>query len=130
MKTTYRLHTCKTFMKNTYLIKKDKFGLDIFVILNDKNIKIATTHKKKVNLKDAVNFIKSIENYISTSNKVRCLSSIDFDMDLYMESNKRWRYLTEQQGSWHSFRFINTEHENTIGINYKEKCPSLLMWAS
>lgn len=130
MKTTYRLHTCKTFMKNTYLIKKDKFGLDIFVIINDKNIKIATTHKKKVNLKDAENFIKSIENYISTSNIAQCHGDVDFDMHLYMESSKRWKYLTEQQGGWHSFRFINTEHDNTIGINYKEKCPSLLMWAS
>ena len=81
MKTTYRLHTCKTFMRNTYLIKKDKFGVDIFVILNDKNIKIATTHKKKVNLKDAENFIKSIENFITTSNKVKCISSIDFEMN-------------------------------------------------
>lgn len=130
MKTTYRLHTCKTFMKNTYLIKKDKFGLDIFVILHDKNIKIATTHKKKVSLKDAENFIKSIENYIWTSNTAQCHGDVDFDMDLYMESNRRLKYLTEQQGGWHSFRFINTEHNNTIGINYKEKCPSVLMWAS
>ena len=113
MKTTYKLHTDKTYMKNTYLIKKDEYGIEVFIIVNDQNIKLAYTYTKSTCMASAINFVKSIENFVSIETNFDLESKeietrVDFEYSIYMESNNRDKYLNGS-GATSGFRIINPE---------------------
>ena len=114
MNTSYKLHTDKTYMKNTYLIKKDKYGIEVFIIVNDQNIKLAYTYTKSTCMASAINFVRSIENFVSIetnwdleSGEIK--TTVDFEYSIYMKSMQQHKYVNGS-GATSGFRIINPEY--------------------
>ena len=125
MKTKYKLHTDKTYMKNTYLVKKDKYGIEVFIIVNDQNIKLAYTYTKNISITTAINFIKSIENFVSIEKNYdskldTTTTTVDFEYNIYMNSMQRDKYLNGNSRS--DFRIINPNSGvDSISIMFEKK---------
>ena len=125
MKTKYKLHTDKTYMKNTYLVKKDKYGIEVFIIVNDQNIKLAYTYTKNISITTAINFIKSIENFVSIEKNYdskldTTTTTVDFEYNIYMNSMQRDKYLNGNSRS--GFRIINpNQGVDSISIMFEKK---------
>jgi hypothetical protein len=126
MKTTYKLYTDNFYMKNTYLMKKDKYGMEIFVIVNGVNLLIAKTFDNKINFKHTTNFIKSISNFIQINE-----NKVEFEYDIYMTSLSRENFLNEVDGYYaiNKFRFQEQDTGLTVGVSYKQDV-NFITWAA
>ena len=126
MKTTYKLYTDNFYMKNTYLMKKDKYGMEIFVIVNGVNLLIAKTFDNKINFKHTTNFIKSISNFIQINK-----NKVEFEYDIYMTSVSRENFLNEVDGYYaiNKFRFQEQDTGVTVGVSYKQDV-NFMTWAA
>ena len=126
METTYKLHTDKTYMKNTYLIKKDGYGVEVFIIVNGQNIKLAHNYVQKISIASAVNFVKSIENFVSIEHdydlKTNTIKTrVDFEYSVYMHSMQQYKYIDENPAT-SNFRIVNPENSmNDISIFIEKK---------
>ena len=135
MKTTYKLHTDKTYMKNTYLIKKDEYGIKVFIIVNDQNIKLACSYTKSTCMASALNFVKSIENFVSIETNYDLESeeiktTVDFEYSIYMYSIQRKKYLNGS-GATSGFRIVNPEDDvASISIMFDKAGVSGLTYAA
>ena len=135
MKTQYNLHTDKTYMKNTYLIKKDEYGIKVFIIVDDQNIKLACSYTKSTCMASAINFVKSIENFVSIETNYdfeseEIKTTVDFEYNIYMGSNNRDKYLNGS-GVTSGFRIINPEDDSaSISIVFSKAGVSGLTYAA
>ena len=135
MKTQYNLHTDKTYMKNTYLIKKDEYGTEVFIIVNGQNIKVAHTYTKKLHTCNVFSFINSIENFVSIEKNYdletdKIKTTVDFEYNIYMSSNNRDKYM-KSTGYTDGFRIVNPEDDNaSISIMFDKAEVSGLTYAA
>ena len=113
-------------MKNTYLMKKDKYGMEIFVIVNGVNLLIAKNFDNKINFKHTTNFIKSISNFIQINK-----NKVEFEYDIYMTSVSRENFLNEVDGYYaiNKFRFQEQDTGVTVGVSYKQDV-NFMTWAA